>query len=103
MTIGRDQADSGTAADVAPLAERRALSAAPLVSARRDRIRRKEGSGRMAIVQALAAVSVADVLRDSRAARAANAAAERPFKLRIIDEFVRSSTIESAIRHFVHS
>jgi hypothetical protein len=75
MAIEGEEAASVMAADVAPLAERRAPSA-PLVSAHRDRIRRTEGSGRTATVQALAAVSAADAHKGNRAAPAANAAAE---------------------------
>lgn len=77
MAIEREEADSVLAVDVVQLAERRAPSAAPLVSAHRDRIRRMEGSGRTAIVQALAAVSAADARKDNRVAPAANAVAER--------------------------
>ena len=76
MAIEPEEADSVTAAGVGPLAERRAPSAAPLVSAHRDRIRHMEGSGRTAIVPALAAVSVADGRKGNRAVPAANAAAE---------------------------
>jgi hypothetical protein len=77
MAIGREEAASVMAVDVVPLVERRAPSAAPLVSAHQDRIRRMEGSGRTAIVQALAAVSAADARKGNRAAPAANAVAER--------------------------
>jgi hypothetical protein len=76
MAIEQEEAGSVTAADVVQLAERRGPSAAPLVSAHRDRIRRMEGSGRTAIVPALAAVSVADARKGNRAVPAANAAAE---------------------------
>ena len=77
MAIARAEVDSVMAADVVQLAARRAHSAAPLASEHRDRIHRREGSGRTAIVPARAAVSVADVRRVNRAAPAANAAAER--------------------------
>ena len=76
MAIEREEAASVMAVDVVQLAERRAPSAAPLVSAHRDRIRRMEDSGRTAIVQDPAAVSAADARKGNRAAPAANAVAE---------------------------
>ena len=76
MAIEREAADSVMAEVAAQRAERRARSEGPLVSVHRGRIRRTEGSGRTATVQALAAVSAADAHKGNRAAPAANAAAE---------------------------